>query len=909
LETKNKLFLLDAMALIYRAHFAFSKNPIVNSKGMNTSAVYGFLNTLIELIRKEEPTHLAVVFDTKAPTFRSVIFKEYKANRERQPEDIQVAIPIIKNLLNLLSIKTLEKDGFEADDVIGSVATQLGSSEDSLIYMMTPDKDFAQLVSDRIFLYKPAFMGRGVDILGVDEVLKKFKIKRVDQVVDFLGLQGDSVDNIPGVQGVGPKTAQTLLEKYDTVEGIIENREEIKGAIGEKIRANVENAKMSKRLAKIKTDIALSINLNDLKPTIPNHNELTKVLDELEFRTIKERLERIGLLKVNKEEQLNFFDSKQKSEQKSVEYKVVEEHNLNKFISELKTKKVICFDTETSSLNIQSAELAGIAFSYKENEAFYVPTLSNTQDIVNKLLPVFSDPNILLVGHNLKYDIQILSKYGAVFHTNVFDTMLAHYILNPEGSQKLDVLSENYLNHRCIPIEDIIGKKGVNQKSMLEIPVEKVYEYACEDADITLRLKNIFSKEIEIKGFQKLYYNIELPLLFVLANIEQNGVKIDKDFLSKMSKSLTSKIKETEGLIFDISGEEFNVGSPKQLGAILFDKLKIQDNPKKTKSGQYSTGEDVLAKLSNAHEIVGLILNFREFKKLQSTYVDALPEMISETDGLIHTDYAQAVTSTGRLSSNNPNLQNIPIRTELGRKTRKAFVSRSNNDYILAADYSQIELRIIAEFSKDSEMIQAFKDNKDIHSLTAAKVFKVNLEDVTPDMRRRAKEVNFGIIYGISPFGLSQNLDISRSEAKEIIDSYFDEFKSVKKYMDLSIERAKENKYVETMFGRRRFLRDIDSRNYTLRGFAERNAINSPIQGTAADIIKIAMVEVLNWINENKLESKMIMQVHDELVFDVRSNELDLFKNNIKSIMENVVKTEVPLLVDVGYGKNWLEAH
>ena len=909
METRNKVFLLDAMALIYRAHFAFSKNPIMNSKGMNTSPIYGFLNTLIELIRKEEPTHLAVVFDTKAPTFRSEIFVDYKANRERQPEDIQISIPFIKKILQLLSIKILEKDGFEADDVIGSLATQLASDSDTVIYMMTPDKDFAQLVSKNIFLYKPAFMGRGVDILGVDEVLKKFNIRRVDQVVDFLGLQGDSVDNIPGVQGVGPKTAQTLLEKYDTVEGIIENQNEIKGAIGEKIRANIDDAKMSKVLAKIKTDVDLNVNLNALKIDKPNNKELISILDELEFRTIKERLERIGLLKQAKDEQLSVFDNDNKTTKVKVDYKIIDENKVDSLIKKLKVQKEICFDTETSSLDIQSAKLAGIAFSCEEGKAYYVPTLSNTEEILKKLSPLFSDSNILLIGHNLKYDIQILSKYGILFHENVFDTMLAHYVISPEGSQKLDVLSENYLNHKCIPIEDVIGKKGVNQMSMIDIPVENVYEYACEDADITLRLKNIFAKEIEKKGYQKLFYEIEIPLLFVLANIEQNGVKIDSEFLKKMSGSLSQKIKDTERLIFETSGEEFNVGSPKQLGIILFDKLKITENPKKTKSGQYSTSEDVLNKLSNEHEIVEQVLSFREFKKLQSTYVDALPDMVSKTDGLIHTDYAQAVTATGRLSSNNPNLQNIPIRTDLGRKTRQAFIPRYPKNIILAADYSQIELRIIAEFSKDRDMISAFKENKDIHSLTAAKVFKVDLDKVTPDMRRRAKEVNFGIIYGISAFGLSQNLNIPRSEAKEIIDSYFEEFKSIKEYMDNSIEKARKNKYVETIFGRRRYLRDIDSRNFTLRGFAERNAINSPIQGSAADIIKLAMIKVLKWINDNQLKSKMIMQVHDELVFDIHNEELDLFKKNIKSIMENVIETEVPLKVDIGHGKNWLEAH
>ena len=897
------------MALIYRAHFAFSKNPIVNSKGVNTSAVYGFLNTLLELVNKESPTHLAVAFDTKAPTFRSDIFTEYKANRERQPEDIQVAIPIIKDFLKHLNIEVIEKDGFEADDVIGTLSHNISKENNVQIFMMTPDKDFAQLVKENVFLYKPAFMGRGVDILGVDEVLNKFKIKRIDQVIDFLGLQGDSVDNIPGVPGVGPKTAQKLLSEYDSVEGIIENRNNIKGSIGLKIQENYKSALMSKELAVIKTDVSLGVSLSDLKIKKADSKSLNFLLEEMEFRTIKSRMIKSGILSESEEGQLSFFSEKTTAKKKEVNYKLISEGEIDDLLTKLSLVTELCVDTETSSLNIQEAELAGVAISFKENEGYYIPTIKNQEKIINKLKPHLENPNKQIIGHNLKYDIQILRKFGVNISNNVFDTMLAHYLINPEASHKLDVLSENYLNHKCVPIEDIIGKPGVNQKKMTDLHPKEICHYACEDADVTFTLKKILDKKLTNLKLSKLLYDVEQPLMLVLCDIENNGVKIDVDFLSSMSNQLTKLIEETEKKIFSIAGETFNIASPKQLGVILFDKLKIDENPKKTKSGQYSTGEEILIKLSKKNKIVDLILEFREYKKLLSTYIKALPEMVSPLDGLIHTDYAQAVTATGRLSSNKPNLQNIPIRTSLGRETRSAFVSRNDGDLILAADYSQIELRIIAAFSGDPEMISAFKNEKDIHSTTASKVFNVPIDAVTADMRRRAKEVNFGIIYGISPFGLSQNLDIPRSEAKEIIDSYFSEFSLVKEYMDNSIKTAKEKKYVETILGRRRYLRDIDSRNFTLRGFAERNAINSPIQGSAADIIKLAMIKISDWMKTRDLKSKMIMQVHDELVFDVNKLEREELEENIKSIMENVIKIEVPLTVDIGIGKTWLEAH
>lgn len=905
------------MALIYRAHFAFSKNPIINSKGINTSAIYGFLNTLLEVIKKENPSHIGVAFDTKAPTFRSKMFKEYKANRQKQPEDIQVAIPYIKKIIKSFNIPILEKDGFEADDIIGTFASFLSKEKETQIFMMTPDKDFAQLVSSNVFLYQPAFMGRGVAILGEKEVLNKFKINKVDQVIDFLGLQGDSVDNIPGIPGVGPKTAQVLLAKYDSVEGIIKNKAEIKGVLGDRITQHSDSAILSKSLARIKIDIPVFTTFEDLALTKPNKKKLLALLEELEFRTIKNRIYNMGLITEEEEEkpegsQLGFFSTTLETiESEKVSYSVVSPHEIYVFVEELKKQKQICFDTETTSLNIQEAELVGISISYKQKQAFYIPTLNKKEqkNVTSLLKPILENESVLLIGHNLKYDVQIMKKYNINISQNVFDTMLAHYLISPETSHKLDSLSESFLNHKTISIEDIIGKKGVDQKNMKDIPVKDIYKYACEDADITFRLKSILEKEIIKLKLEKLLTNIEQPLLFVLADMESNGVNIDMDFLTIMSKELFQKIKQTETKIYKITGEIFNISSPKQLGNVLFEKLKIEDKPKKTKSGQYSTGENVLQKLSKKHKAVDLVLQYREYKKLKSTYVDALPEIVSNKDNLIHTDYAQAVTATGRLSSNKPNLQNIPIKTKVGRKIRSAFIPRNNSNIILAADYSQVELRIMADFSKDKEMIKAFKERQDIHQLTASKVFNVSLSSVDDAMRRKAKEVNFGIIYGISPFGLSQNLQISRAEAKKIIDAYFNKFSDVKNYIDNTIIKAREKKYVETLLGRRRYLRDIDSRNFTLRSFSERNAINSPIQGSAADIIKLSMIEISKWIKQNKFNSKMIMQVHDELVFDVCENELEHFQSNIKKIMENVVKMKVPLIVDVGVGKTWLEAH
>lgn len=908
---RNKLFLFDAMALIYRAHFAFSKNPRINSKGLNTSAIFGFTNTLLEVLKKEKPTHAAVAFDTRVKTFRSDIFSEYKANREKQPEDIQIAIPYIKQIISAFNIPVLEKDGYEADDIIGTIAKRF-SNKNTDVYMMTPDKDFSQLVGDGIYLYKPAFMGRGVDILGKKEVLKKFQIKEIKQVIDFLGLQGDSVDNIPGVPGVGPKTATKLLKEYDSLENIINNSEKIKGSVGEKISQFSDQAILSKKLATIKTDVSISIEKNDLYVTKPNLELINPLFDKLEFRVLKNRL----FTQTNppqeqpKERQLDIFENSQITKKN---YIILDKNSvLDKFLVESKNKKEICFDTETTGLKTTEAELVGIAFSFEKKNAYYLPISKNqktAKESVSKIKPLLENKNTTIIGHNLKFDIQIMKKYNVNISNNTFDTMLAHYLLDPETSHRLDVVSENILGHKMIPIENLIGKKGINQKNMREVSLDVLAEYACEDADVTFRLKQIFSKSIKENKLNKLLYEVEQPLSFVLADMELEGVNIDNQKLHEMSIQLDKLALSTEKEIFKISKEEFNISSPKQLGIILFEKLKIDETPKKTKTGQYATGEDVLLKLSTKHQIVERILEYREYKKLKSTYVDALPHLMNKKDQRVHTNYGQAVTSTGRLSSNNPNLQNIPIKTKIGREIRAAFIPKSKNHLILSADYSQVELRIMAAFSGDKEMINAFISNQDIHATTASKVFKVPLSEVEPQMRRKAKEVNFGIIYGISPFGLSQNLSISRVEAVEIIESYFSEFPSVKIYMNQIINEAREKEYVQTILGRRRFLRDINSRNQTLRGYAERNAINTPIQGSAADIIKLAMINIYDWMKDEKVESKMIMQVHDELVFDIQTKEKELMENKIKEIMENVISLKVPLVVSVGCGKNWLKAH
>ena len=933
-KPENKLFLLDAMALIYRAHFAFSKNPRINSRGLNTGAALGFTNSLLEIIKKEKPTHLGVAFDTSDPTFRHIEFPEYKAQREEQPEDIRVAIPYVKKIVAAFNIPVLIKPGFEADDIIGTIARQAGD-EGFEVFMMTPDKDYAQLVKEHVYLYKPSFMGNGVDVLGIPEVLKKFDIERVEQVIDILGLQGDAVDNIPGIPGVGAKTAVKFLKEYGSVEGLLENTDQLKGKMKEKVEANKEQALLSKKLATIKVDVPIEYEPDKLKYEGLNEEALRELFEELEFRTLMKRVlgeepasssKSSSSAKVDPAQISMFTDTP--VEQQAEEEVPVEKRNIEnsphhyhlidtpelraELIKYLKLQDEFCFDTETTNIEPLEAELVGMAFSYLVGEAYYVPFPADqkeAQQIANEFKSILEDSDKVIIGQNLKYDIQVMRNYDIHLQGKIFDTMLAHYLLDPETRHNMDALAENLLNYSCISITELIGKKGSKQGNMRDVPIEDVVDYACEDADITLQLKLLLEKEIEANDLGNLLHNVEEPLSFVLAEMEYEGVTIDKDNLAVMSKELEELAAITQQEIFDLAGTEFNIASPKQLGEVLFDKMKLVEKPKKTKTGQYATGEEILSKLANEHEIADKILTFREYQKLKSTYVDALPKLISPKDGGVHTDYRQAVAATGRLSSNNPNLQNIPIRTEKGRLIRKAFVPRGEDFTLLSADYSQIELRIMAAFSEDKAMIEAFKSGRDIHATTAAKVFGVALDDVDPGMRRKAKEVNFGIIYGISAFGLAQNLGISRSEASDIIKAYFKEFPAVNEYMTAQVEEARKNEYVATILGRKRWLRDINSRNQTVRGFAERNAVNAPIQGSAADMIKLAMINIYDWMQAEKLQSKMIMQVHDELIFDVHKDELDLLKGKVIEFMKNAMDLEVPMEIGVGVADNWMDAH
>ena len=924
-DQKQKLFLLDAMALIYRAHFAFGNNPIINSKGMNTGAILGFSNTMYEIITKEAPSHLAVAFDTHAPTFRHEAFPEYKANRERQPEEIGVAIPYCKKIIEGFGVPILELDGYEADDIIGTFAKK-GARAGFEVYMMTPDKDYAQLVEEHIFLYKPARMGNAVEIYGIPEVLKKFDILEVNQVIDFLGLKGDSVDNIPGVPGVGDKTASKLLKEYGSVENIVANVDQLKGALQKRIREFGEQGLMSKDLATIKTDVPFPFEPEKMKYTGPSDDILVPVFDELEFRTLSRRVfgGETAAQKAADTSQLGLFGTEEKKEdpnkpaKKSIEsfdvsYHLVEgEEAIQKLVALLAAAPEICFDTETTSLETVEAELVGIAFSLKVREAYYVPVPADREAaaaIVEPFRPIFENDAIRKVGQNLKYDIQVMRNYGIQVKGQIFDTMLAHYLIEPEAQHSMDILADRYLNYVPISVETLIGPKGKRQKSMRDAPVEQVVDYAGEDADITLQLKEKIAGDIEERKLHKLLYEVEQPLSFVLADMEYEGVSIDQQALGQMSGELGDLSQKIEKEIYELAGEAFNIGSPKQLGVILFEKLKLLEKPKKTRTGQYATGEDVLSKLANEHEIASKILEYREYNKLKSTYVDALPKLVSEKDGRVHTDYRQTVAATGRLSSNNPNLQNIPIRTAKGREIRKAFIPRNEDFVIMSADYSQIELRIMAAFSGDESMIGAFKEGRDIHANTASKVFKVPLEEVDPNMRRKAKEVNFGIIYGISPFGLSQNLNIPRSEASEIINAYFQEFPAVKQYMDEAVNKAREKEYVETILGRRRYLRNINSRNFTTRGFDERNAVNAPIQGSAADMIKVAMIRIHEWMKAEQMQSKMIMQVHDELVFEAHHTELENLKSRVAEFMKTAIQLDVPMEVGMGEGGDWLQAH
>lgn len=927
----KKLFLLDAYALIYRAHFAFAKNPRISSKGLNTGPIFGFTNTLLEVIRKEKPTHLVVCFDTKAPTFRHKEYVEYKAHREEQPEDITTAVPYIKRLVHSMHLPCIEMDGYEADDVIGTLAHKAPKDEFE-VYMYTPDKDYGQLVNENVFLYKPAFLGNGVEVMGVPQVLERWGIQRVDQVVDVLGLMGDKVDNIPGIPGVGEKTAVKLLEKYDTLEGVVENADKVPGKLGEKIKAGRESALMSKWLAKIDTDVPVAFEEERYILHEEYGQELADLLDELEFRTLKARIfKSAGEVTDTEKPRARQPESSQMSlfgeEEKTEEVKLSSKKNINDVVHEyyliqspeeraelmeyLMVQEEVCFDTETTDIEALDASIVGLSFAYRPREAYYIPLpprFEEAQAVLNEFRPLFESKNIRKVAQNIKYDLTILANYGINVKGEMYDTMLAHYILEPDQRHGMDYLSETYLHYEPIPIEELIGK-GKKQISMRDVPLELIREYAAEDADVTLQLKHVLDKEIKKTEQEKLLMEVEMPLVTVLSDMERTGVKLDVTALHDLSGQLQKDLVKTQEEIFLLAGMEFNVGSPKQLGEILFEKMKIDEKPKKTPTGQYATGEDILLNYEAQHEIVRKILDFRELSKLKSTYVDALPALISKRTGRVHTTYNQAVAATGRLSSTNPNLQNIPIRTERGREIRKAFIAGGDEFVILSADYSQIELRIMASFSRDEGMIDAFAKGMDIHAATASRVFGVAPDAVTPEMRRKAKMVNFGIIYGISAFGLAQRLGIARTEAKAIIDSYFEQFPRVKSYMDDTVQLAREQEYVETILGRRRYLRDINSRNQTNRGFAERNAINAPIQGSAADMIKVAMIDIHRFMKAENLKSKMILQVHDELVFDAHLSEIDLLKEKIDYYMVNAIPLNVKVETGIGIGKNWLEAH
>lgn len=946
----KKLFLLDAMALIYRAHFAFQKNPRISSKGLNTSAVFGFTNTLLEILQKEKPTHLGVAFDTPTPTFRHIQFEAYKAQREKQPEDITLAIPYIKRLCAAMNIPVLQLDGYEADDVIGTFAKKaVNHDADIEVIMMTPDKDYGQLVEERIKIYKPAFMGKGPEILGVKEICERWAIKEVSLVIDMLGLMGDASDNIPGIPGIGEKTAQKLIQEFGSLENVINGADKLKGKQQENVINFAQQGLISKELATIHCEVPLVYDQNELEITEPNLEELAILLDELEFRTMRKRF---GL--ENKED-VNSQDLKSKTTKKSKQidsnqsslfgddsvlstinqsvvnlfsdlekkenihttthnYQLIDSPELREsLIGFLQFQESICFDTETTSLDAVDAQILGLAFSYQKNEAFYVPfphDFEQAKAILSEFKELFLNENIEKIAQNIKYDLMILNNYGIAVKGKLYDTMLAHYIIEPEKRHGMDILAENYLNYTPISIEELIGKKGVKQGNMKDVDIQLVKEYAAEDADITLQLKETLHPILaQNPQAVKLFEEVEMPLTQVLCDIESEGVQLDTDFLKEMSNTLLADMIEVQDKVFELAGQTFNLSSPKQLGEILFDKLKLDPKAKKTKTGQYMTGEEVLSKLEAEHTIARYILDFRELQKLKSTYVDALPLLISKKTNRVHTSFNQAVTATGRLSSTNPNLQNIPIRTARGREIRKAFIPRNENFVILSADYSQIELRLMAAFAQDQSMTEAFNQGRDIHKTTAAKVFDVALEDVTSEMRRKAKTVNFGIIYGVSAFGLAQQIGISRTEAKEIIESYFREFPSIKTYMDTAVDKARENGYVETILGRRRYLRDINSMNMVERGFAERNAVNAPIQGSAADMIKVAMIKINDFIKSENLQSRMILSVHDELVFDAHISEVELLKEKVDELMCSAIDFSVKIETSIGVGKNWLEAH
>ena len=926
MENSKNLFLLDAYALIYRGYYAFIKNPRINSKGTDTSAILGFMNSLFEIIRTQNPDYLAVAFDKGGSLTRSEMFEEYKSNRDKTPEPILVAIPYIKKILGAMKIPILEKEGFEADDIIGTVAKD-AEENNFKVYMVTPDKDFAQLVSNNIFLCKPARMGNSMEIWGVDEVKDKFEVQSPDQVIDYLGMMGDSVDNIPGLPGVGDKTAKKFIKQYGSLENLLQNAHEVTGKLGEKIIENKELGVLSKKLAKIILDVPIDYNLDDFKLSDPDKDIVLRVFDELEFRRIKEtffkifgtnssKLEEKGAEVVQGDlfsETYNLDSNKENLDDSKSIYQIIESfEELKLLVEKMMEQEIVAFDTETEGLNALETNIIGISFSWRKGVGYYLP-IKNNKSVYEKsfeiLKPFFESTKIIKVGHNIKFDIQVLLKYNVKVSSPIYDTMVAHYLINPDMRHNLDTLSESYLNYSPISIESLIGKKGKNQISMRDVSIDKIKNYASEDADITLRLKGIFDKEIEVNNLSKIFYDIEIPMINVLSEMEAEGIKIDTSYLKKLDKEFEDDLEKLKKEIFKKCGEEFNLNSPKQLGEILFDKLKLVSKPKKTKTGQYSTSEEVLSSLANDHRIIENILEWRSLDKLQNTYVKSLPNEVSNLTNRVHSSFNQTVTATGRLSSNNPNLQNIPIRTDNGQKIRKAFIPRNNDYIIMAADYSQIELRVIASISNEENMIDAFVNNQDIHTITASKIYNVDPENVSREQRGNAKTVNFGIIYGVSAFGLSQQTDLNRSESKQMIDNYFLNYPGLKKYMSDQIDFARNNGYVETIMGRRRYLQNINSQNNMLRSGAERNAINAPIQGSAADIIKIAMININSEFKKHSLKSKMLLQVHDELVFDVHNSEKDQIKDIVKTTMESAVKLKVPLKIDLEFGKNWLEAH
>ncbi len=949
MSDQKRLFLVDAYALIFRGYYAFIKNPRINSKGEDTSAIMGFMNSLLDVIKRERPDHLAVCFDKGGSADRVEMYEAYKANRDETPEGIKTAVPYIYEILKAMHIPIMVKEGFEADDVIGTLSRQ-AEKEGYKVFMVTPDKDFAQLVTDNIFMYRPVF-GGGYETWGIPEVQKKFEVTHPMQVIDYLGMMGDASDNIPGLPGVGPKTAKKFLAAYGSMEGLLANTHQLKGKMKEKVEANGELGLLSKKLATIMLDVPVDFDAKDFELDQPDIEKVKEIFQDLEFRRLTDNFIKTFSTEVPTESnnasttetktevkatpkeqksagagQFSLFGgdtsnseettsehTRKTAETSSHFYQSIAPGMATKlFVKNLMSQTSVCFDTETTGLNPLVAELVGIAFSWETGKGFYMPFPENkneTQNLIEILRPFFENENIEKIGQNLKYDIKVLAKYNIEVKGKLFDTMLAHYLINPDMRHNMDVLAETYLNYSPISITELIGKKGKNQLSMRDVPLEKQTEYAVEDADITLQLKEHFEKELGEANTQKLFDEIELPLLRVLAAMELEGINLDKAFLNSLSEDLTNDIANLEKRIYEVAGEEFNIASPKQLGIILFEKMKLVDKPKKTKTGQYSTAEDVLSNLAKDHQIIQDVLDYRGLAKLKSTYVDALPLQVEESTNRVHTDYMQTVAATGRLSSNNPNLQNIPIRTERGRQVRKAFVPRDENYTLLAADYSQIELRIIAALSEEETMIEAFKNGEDIHASTASRVFNVPLTEVSREQRSNAKTVNFGIIYGVSAFGLSNQTDLSRGEAKELIDTYYETYPKLRAYMSKQVDFARDNGYVQTVLGRRRYLKDINSRNAVVRGAAERNAVNAPIQGSAADIIKIAMINIYDKLQASGYKSKMLLQVHDELVFDIYKPELDAMKTLIKTEMENAYTLNVPLDVDLDIGDNWLEAH